>query len=117
MRESDWQEQIVGRTRDHEGIAIRTGWQTLHVRAGASSRGRWSVPVSGSLAKGWPDLILVRPGRRIAAELKVRPRVPTPEQLHVLAILDAAGFETFVWYPEDFEEVVRVLTDGRVSVS
>lgn len=46
--------------------------------------------------------------RRLAAELKVGKNKPTEAQRKWLAHFAAAGFMTFVWYPEDWPEMVRV---------
>ena len=103
------QDQIVGRTRGREGIAIRFGWEVLHIRAGRTQFG-WAVPVTGSLGEGWPDLILAKPPRIIAAELKSGSGKATDHQLRVLDVLRRCGIETFVWRPDDWDEIVKVIT-------
>jgi len=101
-------EHIIGTTPDREGIAIRCGWEVLHLRAARTRKG-WVVPVTGSLGKGWPDLILVRPPRIIAAELKAGRGKPTIEQLAVLGVLRQAGVEVYIWRPEDWPAIVQTL--------
>lgn len=62
-------------------------------------------------ARGWPDLVLVKPGHRVIyAELKRVGKKPTPEQQHWLDTLAAAAFtDVYVWRPTDRETVVQVL--------
>ena len=38
------------------------GWRAIHHRPAMNRRGRWSTPMSGRWASGWPDLFLVRDG-------------------------------------------------------
>jgi hypothetical protein len=84
------------------------GWRWVHFRPAKTKHG-WRTPVSGPLGKGWPDLILARPGRIVAAELKGDGGKVEPEQQDVLAALAAAGVETYVWWPKDWNEIVEVL--------
>lgn len=53
------------------------------------------------MSRGWPDLILARPGRLLAVELKSNRGSLRPEQRRWLDILQAAGVETYVWRPRD----------------
>lgn len=85
------------------------GWRVLHLRAGRTKRGKFGVQVTGKLGKGWPDLILAKPGRLVAAELKSDTGKLTPEQLDVLQWLQGAGVETYIWRPADWPEIVRCL--------
>jgi hypothetical protein len=60
---------------------------------------------------GWPDLTLVRPPRLIFAELKVGRNRLTPAQEEWIALLDGCySVEAYIWRPEDFDEIVRVLS-------
>lgn len=47
-------------------------------------------------------------GRLVYAELKVAKNRPTPAQEMWLAALRKSGVEVYVWYPEDFPEIVAV---------
>ena len=59
---------------------------------------------------GFPDLVLVKPPRVIFAELKVGKRQPTPAQREWLNLLSQCpGVECYLWYPEDWDEIQRVL--------
>lgn len=103
------QDQIVGRTRGREGIAILLGWDFVHFRAAPNFRGTWSVPVTGTMGVGWPDLILVRRGRILAVELKSDTGKVEPEQEKVMALLRDAGVECHVWRPADWPAIVAAL--------
>ena len=95
--------------------AHRHGWQTFHLRDWYSKeivRGR-----------GFPDLVMYRmdaeTGRSelVAAELKKsREYQPTLEQKEWLSAL-GQHFRVFEWYPEDWEEIDRVLRDGPNGVN
>ena len=87
------------------------GWRVAHFRPGRTASG-WRTPCSAD-AKGWPDLILVRGPRIVAAELKRDGgKKPTPEQTTWLAALRAAGVPAFVWKPKDWQSVMVVLEGG-----
>lgn len=61
---------------------------------------------------GFPDLILCRPPRLLAIELKRDGKRPSQAQAVWLEDLGACGVETFVWTPSDWhggviDEVLR----------
>lgn len=85
------------------------GWHVLHLRPARTAHG-WRTPVQGDLGKGWPDLILVRGSRIVAAEVKSERGRLTAEQAEVLGILSVAGVETHVWKPSDWDTMVAVLS-------
>jgi hypothetical protein len=103
VTEDDFQKQVTD-------LATVLGWEWFHARPAMTSKG-WRTPVSGSLGKGWPDLLLVRQrdGGIVAAELKREGAKTTPEQDHVLKMLTTAGVPTYVWMPSDFDEIAQVL--------
>ncbi len=63
---------------------------------------------------GFPDLVLVRPPRVIAAELKAENGRLTAKQAEWLnALGQCPGIETYVWRPQDFDHVTAMLSgDG-----
>lgn len=85
------------------------GWRVLHIRPGRTKHG-WRTPVSGMLGKGWPDLLLAKRGRIVAAELKGANGTLEPEQRDVLDWLRLAGVETHVWRPADWPAIVACLS-------
>lgn len=58
---------------------------------------------------GFPDLVLCRE-RVIYAELKSADGEVTAEQHKWLTALSAAGQECYVWRPEDWAEIERILS-------
>lgn len=77
-------------------------WRRAHFRPAQTSRG-WRTPVSGDGA-GFPDLLLVRSPRIVAAELKSASGKVTPEQAAWLADLAASGIECHVWRPANLDD-------------
>ena len=65
---------------------------------------------------GFPDSLMVRGGRMVAAELKRETKQPTQAQRDWLEALEAAGAEAYVWRPSDWREgrIARCL--GRRNV-
>jgi hypothetical protein len=86
LLESQFQAQVVD-------LAAICGFYWLHVRPGRTMHG-WSVPISGPLGAGWPDLVLVRPRDRrlLFVELKRNGEQPSPEQVEVLDALRCLDF-------------------------
>lgn len=62
-------------------------------------------------AKGFPDLVLLRPPRIIFAELKMNKRKLSPSQEEWIAQLkEVPTIEAYVWrYPADVEPILKVL--------
>ena len=87
------------------------GWRGMHVGPLKTSHG-WRTPTRGDLGDGWPDLMLARPGRLIAAELKRETGELTEAQLAVLALLRSAGVETYCWRPSSWDDgsIMRALS-------
>lgn len=88
------------------------GFKVAHFRkvrvARANGSVYWETPVAADGA-GFPDLILVRRERLIAAELKVGKNKPTDDQTVWLSRFRDAGNETALWYPSDWKEIEEVL--------
>lgn len=62
-------------------------------------------------AAGFPDLVMVNivQKRLLFAELKILPRRPTNMQETWLGYLRACGQEAYLWYPEDWAVIQRIL--------
>lgn len=100
MTHEDLQRQIVD-------LAHLLGWEVLHVRKSIGRGQRWTTSTS---IVGWPDLLCFKPRCGfVAIELKVGKDKPTVAQQACLAALDAAGAETIVAYPDDFDRVHELL--------
>jgi VRR-NUC domain len=98
-------------------VAKLAGWRSLHIRPARRADGSWRSPIGGD-GKGWPDLTLVRAPRLVFAELKSERGKLRPEQsdwLAVLRLLPQA--EVFVWTPDDWDELVEVLTGSVPKVA
>jgi hypothetical protein len=94
-------------------LARLMGFRVAHFRAAQTARG-WRTPVQADGA-GFPDLVMVRGNRIIAAELKAQAGRVSDEQLAWLDALAAAGCESYVWRPRDWERVVHVLAPERAA--
>jgi len=89
-------------------LATLLRWEWVHFRPAMTTKG-WRTPVSGPLGKGWPDLVLVRRGRIVFAELKADKGRTSPDQDWVHHVLAGAGFHVYVWRPADLEDIAAVL--------
>ena len=94
ITEREFQRQVVD-------LARLTGWKI------------WWVHDSRHSPKGWPDLILARPPKLLALEVKSARGRLTREQDETLTWLAACGIEAAVVRPSDWEWVVATLTAPR----
>lgn len=78
-------------------LAKQNGWLVYHT---------WN---SRKSAAGFPDLVLLRNGVLIVAELKVGANTVSPAQQQWLDAFAAAGIAALVWRPEDWPEVEKAL--------
>jgi hypothetical protein len=85
-------------------LARLYGWTVHHQLPGMTKRG-WRSSIQGD--KGLPDIIAVKKGRKICAELKVGKNKPTPEQLRWLR---EWGEDAYVWYPADWDKLYALFT-------
>ena len=84
------------------------GWEVVHFRSAQTKHG-WRTPVQGTMGKGWPDLILARPPRLIAAECKSDTGKVDEEQARILDLLGRCGIEVYVWRPKDLDTIAGIL--------
>ena len=111
-------------------LAHMLGWETIAFRPAFTKAG-FRTPGTGSMAKGWPDMTLVRARDRrlIFAELKSDVGRLSPDQQRVLDVLRAlegsavaqatheptgatfvyTQIEVHVWRPRDFDLIQQVL--------
>jgi len=79
-------------------------WLVCHFRAGRTAKG-WRTPIQGD--KGFPDLVLVRDGRLILAELKTATGKMRPDQERWHDVLTTvSGIEVYLWRPADLNETI-----------
>ena len=90
MIERDFQRQIVQ-------LAKLYGWLCYHTHDSRRS------------AAVFPDLVLVRNGTCIVAELKAAQGRVSPEQAMWIAELDGAQISAYVWRPVDWAEIESML--------
>jgi hypothetical protein len=92
LRERDWQSRVID-------VARLRRWRVFHDQDSRRN------------TAGLPDLLLVRRGRLIFAELKTETGRLTADQNAWLLDLSACpGVEVHVWRPSDWPEVQRVLS-------
>jgi hypothetical protein len=97
--EADWQVQVLDWAR-------HGGWLAYSIHDSRTQH--WAT------SSGFPDLLLVRGQRVIAAELKTETGRLTTAQAKWLAAFDATGrVETYVWRPS-MTDAVRALLLGGV---
>lgn len=101
LTEAQFQRQVID-------LARACGWMVAHFRPALTRRGRWSTPVQADGA-GFPDLICVKPRRIVAAELKAGRGRVTEAQRRWLGRLALAGAECYIWRPESWDAIVKVL--------
>lgn len=104
INETEFMEQVVDFAHLH-------GWFVAHFRAARTADGEYETPCQFD-AKGFPDLFMVRPGQCVAAELKVGKNTKSAEQENWLNALEASGIPAFTWYPDNWDEIEEVLTNG-----
>jgi hypothetical protein len=98
-------------------LAQLSGWETLHCRT-SMQQGRYLTATTGTMAKGWPDLVLAHPKLRrlLFVELKSDRGRLTPDQERVHAALwEAVGYDVAVWRPRDWPHIEATLTSKQVA--
>lgn len=106
MPEREFQQAVVD-------LGHSLGWDVVYFRPARVLRGgkeKYETPIGGD-AKGWPDTILMRQNRLVAAELKREGGKATPEQIARLAAFNRVpGCKGFLWFPRDWPTIVKELT-------
>lgn len=90
-------------------LAHLQNWLVVHFRPALRADGSWRTPLQGDGA-GFPDLVLVRGGRLIFAELKAQHGRLAPLQRRWIEALTETRMEIYVWKPSDWPQIVEVLT-------
>lgn len=91
LSERQFQSQVVK-------AAGLLGWRCYHTLRSEGS------------AAGFPDLVLVRRPRVVFAELKAQRTPVTDDQRAWIAELRACGQEAYIWRPDDWSTIERVLS-------
>jgi hypothetical protein len=93
INEDDLLSNVIHAARIH-------GWLVHHCRAARTADG-WRTPVQGN--RGFPDLVLAKPGRLILAELKAQRGRLSAEQVVWRGVLDLVpAVEVYEWRPADW---------------
>jgi hypothetical protein len=105
MNHSEWLQQLIDLLHTYH-------FTVAHFRSVRQQRADgsvfWSTPVQAD-GTGWPDLVAVRDKRIVVIEAKVGRDKLSDEQRHWLDILEMAGAESYVFFPSDWDEAVKVL--------
>lgn len=107
LSEAAWQKLVVDFAVDH-------GWKAAHCRkskTGSGKKARWVT----TMPTGWFDIVLARPSQwrdksLYFCELKVRPNVQEPEQKEFEKLFTDCGQTCFLWYPEHWPVIQRILS-------
>ena len=92
MTERQFQSQVIS-------AAKQLGWTHIY----HTHDSRRSAP-------GFPDLVLVKTGRIVFAELKAEKGRVSEAQKSWIAALRLAGCTAFVWRPSDWDEICAILS-------
>ena len=90
IHEKEWMQQVID-------LARMLGYLVYHTHNSIRSE------------KGYPDLMCIRPPRLIVVEVKTLKGRLTPEQKKWLEWFKACGVETYVWRPNQLEEIIEIL--------
>jgi hypothetical protein len=109
MLEREFQKKVIE-------LAHMFGWKIAHFRTAINARGVHMTPVAAD-GKGWPDLVLVHPGRGVVLfrELKSDTGRLDPHQIAWGEWLLACGMDWGMWKPKDWDTIVGVLGGGRAT--
>ena len=101
MTEAEFQRQVIQ-------LAKLYRWRLVHFRPGLTRSGKWCTATQGDV--GFPDLVLVRDGVLIFAELKSEKGKLGPEQEEWLdSLILVKGIQVWIWRPSDWDHIVEVL--------
>ena len=103
--------------RNIADLAHMYGWTLAHFRAARTEHG-WRTPVEFD-GKGFPDCVLVQPVRRLVwfRELKARGGRLEAAQQRWYHDLSKAGANVDIWRPQDWDDIVSALSNGRAAAS
>lgn len=92
--------------RDVLALATLRGWRVSHQRPGRTAKG-WRTAIQGHA--GFPDLLLVRNGVLLVAELKTDRGRVSVAQAEWLNAFHAAGIPGGIWRPRDWPLIEKAL--------
>jgi hypothetical protein len=102
MSESEFQSQVIE-------LAQLFRWRVAHFRPGLTQSGRWCTAVQADGA-GFPDLVLVRDGVLLFAELKSEKGRLSESQIEWIGELgNVQAIRVYLWRPSDWKAIEEVL--------
>ena len=107
MNERDFQKAIID-------AAHQLGWFVAHFRPAQIRLGKWVTPVQADGA-GFPDLVMVKDGMMIIAEVKTERGVLSPEQRIWISKMSALERKNRgvvlirVWKPRHWDQIIHLL--------
>ena len=106
ISESDFQSQIME-------LAVYCGYRVHHQRPAKTSQG-WRTAISGD--KGFPDLVLAKPGVLLVPELKRSAKEkPSDDQQLWMAAIHGNRAISECWRPEDWSRIQELIMTNGVS--
>lgn len=93
-------------------LATMYGWRWIHFHD-SRRQVRPGVFIGDEDAKGFPDLLLIRPPEIVVIECKKELGKTTPDQDEWLALFAGCGVPAIVSRPSNFDEVVAILCAPR----
>lgn len=88
-------------------LAHLRGWKVHHGRPAWTEKG-YRTAIQGDA--GFPDLFLARKPRIVIAEIKSdKGRVSEAQSEWLLELKQCFGIELYLWRPDDWEEIVKIL--------
>lgn len=111
MTEDEFQNSVIN-------LAHQFGWLVAHFRGVRIKRRDdtvyYQTPVQAD-GVGFPDLVMVRDGRTIFAELKSEDGRTMPHQWKWLsALADDDRNEVYIWRPSELQDVADILSNAPI---
>jgi len=104
VTETEFMQQIID-------LAHLYSWHVAHFRPAWSRDGKRCMTAVAADGAGFPDLCMVKRCRLIFAELKAdKGRLSPEQQGWIDNLTNSMRCEVYIWKPENFEEIVEVLT-------
>lgn len=90
-------------------FAHEAGWMHQHTYRGKTAKGAWRT----NATPGFPDLLLLKPGRMVILELKMPGNHASDAQNEWVSTFQTVGgnVEAYVVWPADWEHIVDLLTE------
>jgi hypothetical protein len=108
LTEKDWQQQV------EEALRV-FGWWFLHIPANVVVCPRCHTKIYRGIAKGFPDILAIKPPRILWIELKGERGHVDPEQRRVKAMLEACGQIVLHARPRDRERLLHLIAHPEAT--